>query len=304
MLGGCGSAEFVNGASVKLEPVACVSSGQRRNPVANGTVRRLLWPAVAAAVVLAAGCAGGDVFEDALSLADSESAVEFVSGDVDVGASGAGLHDLNRQELRDGPAVQRLGVARLLGDLGVMEMLDSYIVNIPTGAYFLHNFEIHAAMSASRIMGDRADDEARIVRDFEQTVLIALDGDALNRRPAPTGADRLHDAFFEVFEQCGRDSPWPEVKMADREGNAAGDVLYLDPALGISMYEYRELLHVCGRYAATYPTLDPEVRDELLASQRAYFAQGVLDRLDNELPVVEIPARYQAEVDDLRANGW
>ncbi len=92
--------------------------------------------------------------------------------------------------------------------------------------------------------------------------------------------------------------------MFERNGNAAGDVLYLDPELGISLYEYRELLHVCGRYAATYPTLDPAVRDDLLAPQRAYFAREILDRLDNELPLVEVPPEYQDEVDELRANGW
>ena len=92
--------------------------------------------------------------------------------------------------------------------------------------------------------------------------------------------------------------------MADREGNAAGDVLGRDPGLGISDYEYRELLHVCGRYAATYPTLSPALREELLEPQRTYFARGILDRIDRELPVVEIPLAYQDEIDSLRQNGW
>ena len=142
------------------------------------------------------------------------------------------------------------------------------------------------------------------MHDFERAVLHAVDGAALNRLQLAHEPVRLHDAFFEVFEQCGRESPWPQVKMAERKGTGAGDVLFRDPALGISDYEYRELLHVCGRYAATYPTLDPETRDELLAPQRAHYAMVILDRLDNELPLVEVPPEYQAEVDELRASGW
>ena len=63
-------------------------------------------------------------------------------------------------------------------------------------------------------------------------------------------------------------------------------------------------MHMCGRYAAIYPTLDSETRDDLLASQRARYAEVILDVLDNVLPAVEVPAEYQDQVNDLRANGW
>ena len=288
-----------------------VSGGQRSNPVAGAAWRRVLSCAIAVALLAAGGLAGGcsdsggdGVYEDALSLVAPESGTEAARDGAVTAGSEPDLHDLGRAELRDGPAVQHLMIARLLSEVGMIEMLNSYIVNIPTGAYFLHNFETQAAMSAATWAHRAAEEHNDVAHGLEQQVLIAVDGDALNRPSAPAGPDPLHDAFFEVFEQCGRDSPWPDVKLADREGNSAGDVLYLDPELGISLYEYRELLHVCGRYAVTYPTLDPEVRDELLSSQRAYFARGILDRLDNELPSVEIPAKYQAEVDELRKSGW
>ncbi|WP_419554155.1 hypothetical protein [Candidatus Poriferisodalis sp.] len=259
-----------------------------------------------AAAGLLVGCsdAGDGVYEKALSLVAEESgASPALDGSVGAGAE-SDLHDLWYQELRDGPAVQHLGVARLLSEFGAIELLDSYIVNIPTGAFFLPNFELQAAMSASRIMHDSAGDEARVVYDFERELLSTVRNAELFWSPAPSEPDPLHEAFFKVFEECGRDSPWPEVKLADREGNSAGDVLHIDRESGISHYEYRELLHVCGRYAATYPTLDPEVRDELLSSQRTYFAQGILDRLDDVRWPVEVPERYQAEIDGLRKSGW
>ena len=281
-------------------PQANMGAGRARGCAVTRVVVLLL---VAAGAL--AGCSGGGgAYGEALSLAAEESgASPALDGIEDIDA-GLNPYELSYKELRDGPAVRYLGMARLLEEVGVIELLGSYIVNVPNGAYFLPNFELQAAMSASRRSHDGVAEEARALRDFELTVLVAVDGDALNRLHLAHEPVRLHEAFFEVFEQCGRDSPWPEVEMAERVGNSAGDVLFRDPSLRITDFEYRELLHVCGRYAATYPTLDPVVRDELLAPQRAYFATELLDRLDDELPVVEIPAKYQAEVDDLRRNGW
>ena len=112
-------------------------------------------------------------------------------------------------------------------------------------------------MSASRIMHDSAYDEASVVHDFERTVLIALQGDALNRLPAPSGPDPLHETFFEVFEQCGRASPWPDVKMADQEGNSAGDVLYLSLELANAIFEYLEIWHNRQRRHTSLGMLTP-----------------------------------------------
>lgn len=257
-----------------------------------------------AALILAGCTSASGAYEDALSLVTEESGSGPARDDVTDTGTAPSPYDLPYKELRDGPAAQHLGVARMLDKAGAIELVSRYIINIPNGAYFLPNFELQAAKSASWHSHNSAGDEARVMRDFERAVLHAVDGAALNRLQLAHEPVRLHDAFYAVFEQCGRDSPWPLVKMVERKGTGAGDVLFRDPALDISDYEYKELLHVCGRYAATYPTLDPEFRDELLAPQRAYFAKEVIDRLDNELPVVEIPARYKAEVDDLRANGW
>ena len=127
-----------------------------------------------------------------------------------------------------------------------------------------------------------------------------------NRTDVATEPGVLHEAFFSVLVQCGRESPWPKVELFVMGQGFAGDYLphLVERDFDISHFEYYELLHVCGRYAATYPTLDPEVRDGLLAPQRARYAEVILDVLDNLLPAVEVPVEYQAEVDDLRQNGW
>ncbi len=255
---------------------------------------------------LLVGCSGaqGSTYENALSLDVEQSGVNSAtSGSVNTTAE-FDLNDLNRRELRDGPSVQHLGVARMLRNVGVMELLGSYIVNIPRGAFFLPNFELQAAISASRITHGDASAEVRLLWEFEREMLSIVRNAELFWSPAPTEVDLLHEAFFEAFEQCGRDSPWPDAKMADREGNSADDVLYLDPDWSISLYEYRELLHICGRYAATYPTLEPDIRDELLLPQRTHFGQKILNRLNDDRWSLDVPQKYQAEIEDLRTNGW
>ena len=53
----------------------------------------------------------------------------------------------------------------------------------------------------------------------------------------------------------------------------------------------------------TYPSLDEALRDELLAPQRAHYARAVLEGLAAN-PHVDVPERYRAEMDELRAGGW
>ena len=124
--------------------------------------------------------------------------------------------------------------------------------------------------------------------------------------PEIDGAAVLHEAFYGVLEQCGRASAWPDVELFVMGGGRGYDVEphLIEPTFGLTYFEYQQLRHQCARYAATYPTLDPVVRDKLLAPQRGHYAQAILDSLDNELPLVEVPPRYQDEIDDLRANGW
>ena len=266
---------------------------------------------VAVAALLLPGCAasiGSGTYEEAVSMLGNSAATDpALDGEMPTDVV-PDFNELDRQELLRGEAVLQLGASRLLRDRGVFGLLDSYIINIPAGAFFLANFELKAAMATSELSHDDAGRNATVLRDFERRILIMAGNDLAGWRHEqqwPINApDELHDAFYGVFEQCGRDSPWPDVKMSERVGYAAGDVLSLGPEDDISQYEYRELLHACGRYAATYPTLAPEVRDELLAPQRSFLARGILDRLDNELPLVEVPPKYQTEIDDLRANGW
>lgn len=270
---------------------------------------------------LLSGCSQSE-YEQALALSRAAPAEADVVGLESVPGE---LRGLNFSEVHQGAGHEYLGAARLFREVDLFDFLGDYVINIPPGAEFLSGKELDTAMSENW-RSERANGTASAaVSAFRHRVLIAAYGasselwhDYVERRRSetvdetgdgtagPTELGVLQATFFEALEQCGRNSPWPEVELFVMGDGYAGDYPpnFIEHDSDISAFEYRELLHVCGRYAATYPTLNSERRDELLAPQRARYAQTILDLLDRLLPVVEVPPEYQVEVDELRANGW
>ncbi|MXX41892.1 MAG: hypothetical protein F4Z53_02445 [Acidimicrobiales bacterium] len=207
------------------------------------------------------------------------------------------------RKLIDGPEVQELDAVQLFRDVGVIEFLRDYIVNIPMSASFVAEYEASRARDSINYVP--VDGETDAISEFEKRMLVWTSSVHLLAW-TERGPDELHRAFLEALENCGRASPWPDVELVSVEGGRAGEVLpdIIESTLGLSYFEFQQVKHRCVRYAASYPTLDPELSGELLAPQRAHFAREILDRLDNELPLVEIPPEYQAEIDDMRQNGW
>ena len=271
----------------------------------SGMVRRGMTAAVGLSTVgvLLWGCTG--------SPADSEVTTPAVEHSVPAEVAQlpdyAGLdpeddpRQLDFSELNDGPGSQEFGASKLLREVGVIELLESYIINIPPSAKFIAGWEANKASISSFFYYA----DAEIMSYFESSVLRFADY-ASGSLPFAAFSQTLHDAFFEVLEACGRASAWPEVELFVLHQGRGGDIDpgLIEPTFGLSYFEYQQLRHQCARYAATYPTLDPEVRDKLLVPQREHYATVILDRLDNELPLVEVPAAYQAEIDELRADGW
>lgn len=262
--------------------------------------------ACSAAALIVWGCTGssatdGDVVARPLS---STPAYVLEFGTRDTAADGRDPDGMCFSELISVPGARLLGASRYLREVGVIEFLDSYIINMPPSAEFISATDLIRSGVAADDFYSEIGASGGAVHLFENRLRQAA-GWAIQSVPETGGFQVLHDAFFEVLERCGQDSPWPDVELFEMHDGFGYD---LTPgrieAFGLSSYEYLELRHACARYAATYPTPDPATRDELLGPQREHFARVIVDRLDNELPVVEVPPEYQDEIDDLRVGGW
>jgi hypothetical protein len=276
------------------------------------------WVAVALwllVVVLLGGCSsprqhGGD------TVAQSSQTVQpagSASGSGESATAGKDPTQMDQYELLYGPGVLEFGVSELLREVGVLGLLDDYIINVPLSASFISYWDIARAWTASDYLSAESGDDAEALDSFMGEVLSFAIGAIDDVRHDEEfvslldsrGSQMLHEAFYEALEDCGRRSRWPEIELFVMGDGHGGDVLYehIEPVFGLSYYEYHQLKHECARHAATYPTLDEAVRDELLEPQRAHFAGAVLDGLAAS-PHIEVPDRYRAEVEELRANGW
>lgn len=271
-----------------------------------------LW--LVAAVVLVGGCSGSQHPASGADPQLRETAQLVSAGDDSAQGPETAAENatdprkMSIIELNDGPGVLELGVSKLLEQVGVLELLESYLINVPFTAAFISDFDAIKARAASRYLYAGSGDAGDVLRRFEREVLFhvkAATAAAVDFGVEGAGSRVLHDAFFEALAQCGRDSQWPQVRLfVLHEGRGYDEVPDLiEATYGLSYYEFQQLKHECARYAATYPSLDETTRDELLAPQRDHYARAVLDGLAAN-PRIEVPDRYRDEWTELQIAGW
>ncbi len=214
------------------------------------------------------------------------------------------LKELGWSELLSGSGVEELGVSKYSREVGVIELLERYLINVPPTAEFISTFEIIKSRTVTLQFNSEAATENEMQRSFEAEVLsLALS--AVGSLTQTTTPQQIHDAFFEVFEECGRNSRWPDIELFELSNGRGFDLVpeIVEASYEISPYEYQLLKHECARHAATYPNLDKSTRDELLAPQREHYATIIVDGiLDNSRMIV--PNRYREEWNELVASGW
>ncbi len=106
--------------------------------------------------------------------------------------------------------------------------------------------------------------------------------------PEDIGPDgMLEQAFDEWMEECAADAGYPDVQFD----------LSLEPDgyredFGLPYDEFLDLRHECARRAAAYPTLDPEIRDDLIYRLRKHLLMGLHDYI-RDFDVVEISVEHR-----------
>ena len=98
----------------------------------------------------------------------------------------------------------------------------------------------------------------------------------------------LHDAEEAAMDQCAADAGYPGVQVYDVSNNV---VELYERDFGLTLEMFWDLRHECGKYAATYPTLDPVYRHELLAKRRAHYMAVVRDWMAAN-PDLVVPIEY------------
>ncbi len=125
---------------------------------------------------------------------------------------------------------------------------------------------------------------------FERNLMLVLDA-AYDEPPSDLGFDGLLDqAFEDAMLECAASAGWPDLQLVSAsESNISRSM----EMYGITREQFRELRHECAKVAATYPTLDPAVRDELLGRLKAHYRAAVYEYLrefpDAEVPLVDHP---------------
>lgn len=230
--------------------------------------------------------------------------------------------ELSRAGLfESGPARQQLSGFKFLRENDVFEYLESYVIDVPPAASFVPGTGLNMTISGLLHDLETGDsDNAQVLR-FEIEVLhealheaLGAIEDRMRSTPSSQRLGTLDEAFFDALEACGHDAAGPDMQLfvlrdgiawdPQYDGVIVQNALQRDYIHGLSYYEYLELLHNCARQAATYPTLDPAARDELLNPQRTHYATAILRYIEDQIPPAEIPESYREEIEDLRENGW
>lgn len=141
-----------------------------------------------------------------------------------------------------------------------------------------------------RYMWDEAVGHKRERMWFESN-LAAVYWGAFDELPTELGSGGLLDqAFEEAMDRCAAESGWPGVTLY---GVSQSEVDAFGEQFGLTLDGFLDLRHECAREAASYPTLDPALRDELLGRIREHYRAAVHEYLrefpDAEVPLVDHP---------------
>ena len=176
--------------------------------------------------------------------------------------------------------------------LGIESVIEEYFhVMAPVDARFSSasdRREYHA--ERNRYFNHDAIGHERERLHFERNLMLVLDA-AYDELPSDLGFGGLLDqAFEDAMLECAASFGASDLQLVRAwESNVSRSMeLY-----GITREQFRELRHECAKQAATFPTLDPAVRDELLGRLKEHYRAAVHEYLrefpDAEVPLVDHP---------------
>ncbi len=174
-------------------------------------------------------------------------------------------------------------------ELGLYELIDDIVFNTPSYIRF-------------RTVGDaveynnRRDEHISSVASGHERERLAFEREVEDiiknsywRLPSDLGTGGVLElAFVEAMRECAAEAGYPEINPM---GASEEERERYELEFGLSSDVFYDLRHECAKQAATYPTLDPEVRDGMLNRVREYFLLTVNDYIRDH-DVVEVPVEH------------
>ncbi|WP_419854515.1 hypothetical protein [Candidatus Poriferisodalis sp.] len=178
-------------------------------------------------------------------------------------------------------------------ELGLFGLVDRVIFDTPFYVRF-RTAEDAGKADASRdeYISSVASGHERERLAFEREIEDAVHS-AYSSLPSDLGAGGLLEAaFVDAMRECAADRGYPNINPM---GASEEERAYYESEFGLSSESFYDLRLECAQRAASYPTLDSEVRDELLYRVRKHYLEAAHDYLGN-YDIVEIPIEHDESV--------
>ena len=209
------------------------------------------------------------------------------------------VHTDTRELLEQQIGVERTG--------RVAELITDHVDSIyPYVKYRTYAAEFAEKERRSRELYDQSDDERHHAR-FGILVRGALyDANDTRNGDIALGSGRMHDAYIAGLEECAGDFGITNIddmmrpsvedlpiglteefddydeeydenynRMAEEVRRWTGEYDQFAESLGFTRDELLDLRHSCSRYAATLPSLDPDVREHLFRLLHEHYLSAV-----------------------------
>ena len=174
-------------------------------------------------------------------------------------------------------------------ELGLYELIDEVISNTPSYIRFRTVEEWIAFENEKRERIDALESGHERERlAFESKIETAIHS-AYGSLPSDIGVGgRLEIAFIEAMRECAAEAGYPDINPA---GGSDEEESHWEAEFGLTPDGLLDLRHECAQRAASYPTLSPDARDEMLNRIRKHYLQAVHNYI-RDFDVVEVPVDY------------
>ena len=185
-------------------------------------------------------------------------------------------------------------------EIGTEILVDEKLARRHIRARYRTSEDAHLAAAAANDLSSMSP-EARDRAYFEQAVrLLFLGADDAMPAEVSDASDELWHAFYRSLDLCVERSEWPEAKLYSvrDDGYMTGsfeEFQSYQQQYGMTLEGFIDFEHECHKFAASYPALDREYRDELLRIRRDYYLE-VLRLWMRDNPEMVVPMTYEQSV--------